>query len=270
MASDTRLQEALTRAWAQSELLSDELDKLEAADWDRISTCDPWTVRQLVAHVARAAESYLYYVGEGLKGTLAPPQPAEYRLQRMNEIASQDRAKIVRDLREVSERFEQQMSDLKPRQLELLATHSHGPRPLAWFAEQWLAELAFHHLDLRQSLGRETELDESTAAFLLPTLLEWNFSGFMTSGWPRGTGRFRFSVPNQPEASWLAIAAPDSLAVRRGADDPADVTIVGDAAALALLIYGRRTATDLERQRRVRIEGERSLAERFHEIFRGP
>ena len=276
MSGDARVDAALRRTRAASDALCLELAELPEADWERVTPCAPWTARQLLAHVARAGESYLYYISRGLQGELAAPLPPDYRIQRMNEIAAQEGSKIVADFRGIVARFEHEVGDLEPRQYELRATHGHGPRPIRWFADQWLAEVTFHGMDLRQALGSPADLDRETASLLLPMLLEWNLSSMMGPGWPRGSGRFRFVLADgapteaRQSAAWTAAASPGSLTVLRDAAGPADVTIAGDAAALALLIYGRRQLGELAQAGRLRVSGDRALADRFHQIFKGP
>ena len=53
-------------------------------------------------------------------------------------------------------------------------------------------------------------------------------------------------------------------------DAPADVTITGSAAALALLVYGRVGLRDLFQSGAIHLEGDAALAERFSQLFPRP
>ena len=269
MAGDARVDEGLRRLRIEGDTLAVELAELAPQDWDRPTNCDPWTVRLLVGHAVRACESYVTSLERGLRGDLEPAFTREQRVARMHEIGAQDPARIVADLRAVLDRFEQAFGSLRPEQLDTLAAHGFGPRPARWFVEQGLAEMTFHRWDLRSSLGRPAELEQATAAFLLPMLLEQNLPVMMGVDGPGGHGSFRFAVRGDPNAAWRAVAAPGSLAVTRD-HDTTDVTIEGDAAALALLVYGRRRLADLEREDRLTVGGDRGVADRFHDVFRGP
>ena len=270
MTGDARAEEGLRRLRAESDAFCAELEALTTEDWERPTNCPPWTVRVLVAHVVRGAESFLTSVERGLRGDLEPAMTREQKTARMHEIAARPPATILADLRAITSRFERELGALHPDQLDTLGEHPHGPRPARWFVEQRLAEVAFHRWDVLESLGRPADLDLMTAAFLLPMLLEKNLPAMMGSDWPRGHGSFRFAVHGEAESAWQAVAAPGSLAVTRDGARPVDVEIVGDPAALALLIYGRRTLAELERAGRLTVTGDRAAAGRFHEVFRGP
>jgi hypothetical protein len=101
-------------------------------------------------------------------------------------------------------------------------------------------------------------------------LLEQNLPVMMGADGPGGHGSFRFALRGHPNAAWRAVTAPGSVAVTRDYETTDDVTIESDAAALALLVYGRRRLADLEREGRLIISGDREVADRFHDVFRGP
>jgi uncharacterized protein (TIGR03083 family) len=270
MVGDARVDEGLRRLRAESDALCAELEALAPEDWERPTNCEPWTIRVLVAHVVRSAEGYLASLERGLRGDLEPAMTREQRAQRMREIAAREPATILADLRAITDRFEREFGGLRPEQLDTLAAHAYGPRPARWFVEQRLAEIAFHRWDALHSLGRPADLDRGTAAFLLPMLLEQNLPAMMGSDGPTGHGSFRLAVRGDPDSAWQAVAAPGSVAVTRDSGNPSDVAIEGDAVALALLIYGRRSLAELERAGRLTVGGDRDVADRFNQIFRGP
>ena len=265
-----RVSEGLRLIRAESDALAEELEALAPEDWDRPSNCDPWPVRLLVAHTVRSGESFLFALEQGLRGSLERGMTREQRIQRMNEIAAQDPTKIVADLRAMTDRFEREFGALQPEQLNTLGAHPYGPRTARWFVDQRLAEVAFHRWDLHRSLGRPAELDRATAAHLLPMLLEENLPALAGSRGPSDHGSFRFAISGEPDAAWRAVAAPGSLAVTRAIDSEYDVAVEGDPSALALLIYGRRTLAELEREGRLSVGGDRVVADRFGEIFPTP
>ncbi|MCC6176309.1 MAG: maleylpyruvate isomerase family mycothiol-dependent enzyme [Chloroflexi bacterium] len=277
MATDAREreQDQNARTGAALERLRDEDRRLEAlveslspADWDRISTCAPWTVRQLVAHVVRSAESYLTSIERGLQGNLEPAHPRSYRITRMDEIAALPPKQIAADLRAIDERFQREIEALRPDKVETLGIHSHGPRNVRWFTHQRLAEVAFHRWDLERSVERPADFDTATAAELLPMLVEENLPAYIKGEYPRHTGRFRLSVAGGP--SWLLDATPGRLAVTADTDASADVTIRGGAASIALLVYGRRTLNDLVSEGGVTADGDERLIGCFGEVLKMP
>ena len=270
MSDDTHVRAALQRIGAEGEALASELEALDPADWDRPSTCAPWTVRVLIGHTIRSGDSYLRAIDRSLRGDLETDESTAERARRQEAIAAQDPPKIVADLRALTDRFEREITTLRPDRLDILGRHPFGLRPVHWFVDQRLAEVAFHRLDFHASLGRVHELDQQTAALLLPMLLEVNLPVMMGAEYPRGSGTFRFAVTDDPAATWTVVARPGLLKVTRDADGPPDVTVEGDSAALALVIYARRTVEALEREGRLKVSGDRALAARYSELFRGP
>ena len=269
MAGDPHAEAALRHLRRESDGWHAELETLAPADWDRPTNCPPWTVRVLVAHPINSASWYLASIEQGLRGTLLDLPPPEARALRMNEIAAQAPATILADFRAATERFERTLCGLPAEHFDRLATHPYGPRTIRWYVHQRLAEIAFHRWDVNHSLGRAADLDRETAAHLLPMLVEQNLPVFMGTDYPRG-GTFRLAVAGQPTAAWTLVAQPGTLTVSRDGSLPADATIEGDPAALALLVYGRRTVAELEQAGRLRIGGDGDLAGRFGEIFKGP
>jgi hypothetical protein len=153
-------------------------------------------------------------------------------------------------------------------QLATICWHRRGNRSVRWYAAHRLAEVAFHGWDLRTSLGQRPDFDAEIAALLLPTLLESNAPRTYAAGLSteRGQGeRYLLQVHDRPELTWLVTIDPEALTVARAAA-PADATIAADAAALALLVYGR-AALDADA---FTVTGDKAVATRFEKVFPRP
>ncbi len=269
VTGNAMVDEALRRLRTEGDAFCAHLASLSLVDWDRPTNCPGWTIRLLVAHVVRGGESFLRSLERGLAGNLEPALTPEQKTARMHEIAAHPPAKILAELRTINDRFERAFGALRPDQLGTLGEHPFGPRSARWFAQQRLAEVAFHRWDLAASLGARAELDSATAGFLLPMLVEENLPVMMGHDWPRARASFHFGIAGS-DRSWTAAASPGRLAITRGSTAPADVQVDGDAAALALLVYGRRTLAELRAEGRVSVKGDRAAVERFSEVFHGP
>jgi uncharacterized protein (TIGR03083 family) len=269
MADMARVREGLRLHAQEGEAFASELAALDEAEWETPSTCPPWTVRLLAAHVARQVDSYINSVEQGLRGEEGVPEPRDQRARIMAEIAARPSAGIVAYLRETNDKFTKWFGDLSPEQLDTTGPHSHGPRTAAWFIEMRLAEMAFHRADLHQSLGRDGDLNQQTARFLLPMLLEMNVPAIVARDKTGGEGTYALAVGGEPGAVWRLAFRPGGLDVTPGAGD-ADATFETDASALARMMYGRVTWQELEREGRLTVSGNREAAERFHGLFKGP
>ena len=79
---------SLNHGRAESEELATELEQLAPADWDRVSACPEWTVRVLLGHTIRSADSYIRAIERGLRGDLTD-EPLAERIRRQEAIAAQ-------------------------------------------------------------------------------------------------------------------------------------------------------------------------------------
>lgn len=270
MADIARVREGLRLHRLEGDRFIADLEALAPEQWNIPTNCPPWLVRTLAGHVARQVESYTGYIKPGLRGETAEPESREARTNRMNQIAAWEPSAIIGMLRETNSEFNQFFEDLTPEQLDIEGPHSHGMRPAAWFIDMRLAEMAFHRLDLEQSLGHaDADLDSETARYLLPMLLEINVPAVVNRDKTGGNGTFVLGVRGEPSAVWQMAFEPGSLTVTPGAG-AGDARFDGDPAALAKLVYGRATWAELEQTGRLTVSGDRAAAERFHACFKGP
>jgi uncharacterized protein (TIGR03083 family) len=270
MSDAEHVREALGILRRESDAFVADLTALAPEDWDRDTVCPPWSVRQLTAHVVRQVDSYIGSVETGLRGEPGEPESRELRAQIMNRIASQEPPAIIGEMRQTNDHFERWFGRLSPQQLGVLGPHSHGPRSAAWFVDQRLAEVAYHRRDLELSLGQGADLDQETARFLLPTLVELNVPAIVRRDKTGGEGTYLLAVRGDPSAAWRLVFGPGSLEVTVGPATDVDATFEADAAALTLLMYTRKTWPELEQAGRLSVSGSREAAERFHSLFKGP
>ena len=268
MAADADVDRSLAYIRQVTGQLRADLAELPTGAWDGPTNCPPWSGRQLVAHVVTGGESFRLAVERGLAGSTEPAVSEDERERRISAAAEMAPAELLERLDRATAELEGLYERLSPEQLEVICYHRRGNRPARWYIRHRLAEVAFHRWDVQRSLGNPPVLDRDVAAFLLPTLLESNLPRFYHLG-PGGDGRFRLAVEGDADASWLLTAQPDRLDVERGGG-VADVTITAPAETLALLVYGRANLAEEEQHGRARIDGDRALADRFHQIFRGP
>jgi uncharacterized protein (TIGR03083 family) len=270
MTGDERTDAGLRLLEGESARFLDDVEGLGPDQWEQPTNCPPWTVRLLTSHLTRGGESYVAAIEAGLRGELRQFGSREERERRMHEIAAQETPKIVSDFRSVLARFAEVVGGLDANAVETLGVHSTGPRTVRWWVDQRLAEVAFHRWDLEHSLGRQADLDPSTAEQLLPMLMDENFEPISQRSLPGTPGRFRLVERGGAGGAWTVISSNGFAGVSRRSAAPVDATIEADTAALALLVYGRRTVADLERVERLHVSGDREAAHRYAEVFRGP
>ena len=123
---------------------------------------------------------------------------------------------------------------------------------------------------LERSLGQDADLDQETARFLLPTLIELNVPAVVRRDKTGGEGTYSLAVRGEPSAAWRLAFAPGALDVTVGPAADVDASFEADPAALALLLYARTPWQDLEKAGRLSTSGSREAAERFQTLFKGP
>ena len=272
MSSDPQVERCLSSIRELSSALSAEVRALPPESWDRVSNCAPWRVGDLVAHIIVSGEGFAASVEGGLAGTTVERIDRRDREIRQEKIAADGPASAARELDAITDRFIGLYDGLGEAELEAICFHRRGNRSVRWYAAHRLAEVAFHSWDVQVSLDRDPTFYDGVAALLMPTLLESNAPRTYAAGLSdqRGSGeRYLLAIADDPSARWLITIDPDTLTATRG-DAPADVTITGSAAALALLVYGRVGLSDLFQSGAIHLEGDAALAERFSQVYPKP
>jgi uncharacterized protein (TIGR03083 family) len=272
MSSDPEVERCLHFIQELSGALSKDVAGLSADEWDRVSNCAPWRIRDLVAHIVASGEGFAASIRQALKGSQEQSISHAQRDRRQAELVAADPPTVAREIDKITADFTGLYDGLEEDGLSAIGFHRRGNREVRWFAAHRLAEVAFHSWDFQTSLGREPKLDEDVALLLLPTLVESNAPRTYAAGLSaeKGTGeRYLLAVADHPDAQWVVTIDPDEMTAVRS-DGPADLAISGTAAALALLVYGRYDLSSLFQSGAIRLEGDAMLADRFGSIYPRP
>jgi uncharacterized protein (TIGR03083 family) len=276
MSSDPEVNQCLSAIRALLDGLRAELAGMPPEGWAAETNCPPWLVRDLVAHIIVSGEGFAASIRQGLAGSVEPSISHAEREHRQAQLAAADPATVAQAIQAITDDFESLYADLDDAGLDAIAFHRRGNRSVRWYAYHRLAEVAFHCWDLQVSFGLTPDFDEGIARLLLPTILESNAPRTYVAGLSaqKGTGeRYHLVVSDEPTMQWLVTITPDRLEAVRGAapaDAPADATITGSAATLALLLYGRRDLSELFQRKEVWLDGDLLIAMRFGSVFPRP
>jgi uncharacterized protein (TIGR03083 family) len=237
MSAEPGIDEGLRLVRAEAEALHADLRALGPADWHRPSNCSPWDVAMLVAHVSSGGEFFCSNIERGLAGVHTPALSREERAADAGRLAVAGPERIMATLVANTDQFEALVDRLDAAQLDTLAFHNHGLRPVRWFVFHRLAELIFHRWDVQASLGSHPAVDDAAVAYLLPTMLEINLPVLYQRG-ARGRGRLRVETREQPPRAWLLEADGETLRATPDGASAAPTLRLG-AGDLGLLLYGR-------------------------------
>ncbi len=279
MSTDPHFERCLAAIRTVSEATAAELAGMSSETWSAPTNCPPWQVADLAAHIVSSGEGAVASIRQGIAGVIDAGITPEARERRQTALVAGGPAFVAAALASVTGMFEATYANLNEAALSAICFHRRGNRPARWYVVHRLAEVAFHGWDVQLSLGASPDLAEDVAALMLPTLLESNAPRTYAAGLSteRGTGeRYVLAVADDPAARWLVTVGPDALtampvaAAAGAAGTGADVTITGSAAALALLVYGRRDLSALFQSRALRLDGDAVVAERFTTVFPRP
>src|SRR5581483_3107637 len=179
--------------------------------------------------------------------------------------ASGPKAAAERQERETSEMISL-VNGLSDADLAKLATHPAGPRPISWGCTQRLVEVAFHHWDLRRSLGADEPLEAGLASYLLGFMLDPAGSSIMLRPVAEGRAPETFRLTSITDgASWRLTASPAGRIVEADPSGPAGVSVEAEAGWLTLALYGRAAVEGP----RFKVSGAPDAAQRFAAAFGG-
>jgi uncharacterized protein (TIGR03083 family) len=250
----------------QSEVaaLNAEIRTITAEQWQQDSNCGGWQVADLVSHVVRNGWSFLVFIRNAVDGADEPAfGPAVASVQ--EEIkASGPQGAAERQQRELEE-FQRLVGGLSAADLQKTSKHPQGPRTLAWACTQRLAEVAFHHWDLRRSLGANEALNADLAKHLLPFMLDSEGTSIMLSPVAEGTQPRSFHLTSTSDgSSWHITVGPQGRVVDASAAHDAP-SIAAEPGWLALALYGRVPVAGPH----FRVEGPPEAAKEFARAFGG-
>ncbi len=250
-ANDEESHVAAVNPYESLELVSREADQtsriiggLTDQEWEHDSNCAGWKVANVAAHVVRNGESVLFAALSGAFGAPADVEPVHFGAAarpRDAEILALGRQSMAELQKAETGAFVALVSRMTPEQLDRPARHPSGIKTVGWFATVRLVELAFHHWDIRRSLGDTAPLDAGLAGYALAFMLDPQRP--LPSVRDKSLAERRILIRASGGPSWLLTAAPGMLKVS-GGDGPADFTVEADSGWLALAMYGRVRISD--------------------------
>jgi uncharacterized protein (TIGR03083 family) len=262
---------------AEAERLTQFLDTLLPDDWQRPSACALWTIRDVVAHLIWAADFYTDTLSRGIQGDIShpadrPPGNAPASFAAISAYIDQQ-AITVRDrvgtallptFRSSFHSLSHVMARLSPQQWEMPCAFFQfrgGKRPAHVFLFVIIQELSIHGWDMRSRFDETASLSEQS----LPVHMELIPIRLSSVQFPTDTGhqslvRYRFDLGGESALRYDVIVEGGKARMEPSADAPADVTLRGDRATFALVIYNRLTLDSAVAQGRMTVEGNQALA----------
>ena len=259
--------------------LRDFLSGLDAKTWASDSTCEGWTIEDVVAHLAGNAGGWASNITRAVAGDAGPPEGQAFLPP--GERASHPTGPEARASRRESgsqildafiaghDRLGKVLLDLGDEDLDKPCFHRRGALPVRGYLGIQLQELALHGWDIRSGLDSAAELWEGPLPALVDLAPRWLRTAF-TPGLNLPTPvRYRFDVSSPVAVREDLLVNGDSFQAGPSGPEPADAVFRCNTGNYILLMFGRLQVKRAVADGRLSIEGSQDQAKNFNAWFKG-
>ena len=271
---------------SESEAFQEYLKALPSEFWGRQSACDEWLVGDVVAHLVGNSEFYAGTVTRGLQGESSPP---EGRPDAGTGHPSISAAALAKSSIEAKERLGDKLLEtylekdnilinlltgLSPEDQVKPCYHPGSIVPAGNFVDLRFKEIVLHQWDIRSVIEEKSGLSAASLGSMVILIQESFASGSLRwafwSGPPLdGPVRYRFEVKSPVAVTADIVVEGDKFRYEEAPQGTADVTFRCHTHIFALLMYGRMPAAEAMAAGHLAVDGDRALAEKFSQWFKG-
>ncbi|HJR45985.1 MAG TPA: maleylpyruvate isomerase family mycothiol-dependent enzyme [Actinomycetota bacterium] len=219
---------------AQYDALLDLLRSLSDDEWNTVTECTPWTVKDVVAHLIGWAEAFTSFSEMGHQVSATVKRRSEFGnlLDAQNQVQVDDRAQmsaaeVLHRWEEMAPRFARQRTrfGLVGKVLPLYVPGLFGFTNMAYlFVTIFNRDAFMHRIDISRALGRDPQLGGPEARLIEDVAVDW-------------AGR-------TGAAARLHLAGPAGGEYAVGIAHRADITT--DAVLFARVLSGRGDLTEIQ------------------------
>jgi uncharacterized protein (TIGR03083 family) len=232
--------------------------------WEAPTACEDWQVRDVIGHIVDTTEGYFKAFETARAGGAAQP----YGLFGMHERAG-EQGKAFRGLPQtemmgrIRKDLDTMMGILEPLTEEewggLIVPHFYmGPVPAFIYAAGQLMDYGVHSWDVRQGTGRAHGLSGEAADLLVPFMFVlWKYTVAAGEHEPCTLGIRICSGPNAGDTR--VTIGPDGMDYAPGDVSDAAAVLEFDPGSFVLTAFGRSNAGT--------IRGDRTVADRYLNLF---
>ena len=259
--------------------LRDFLLGLDALTWASDSTCEGWTIEDVVAHLTGNAGGWASNITRAVAGDAGPPEgqsflpPGQRASHPTGPAARESRQEAGTQLLDAftagHERLRKVLLDLGDEDLEKPCFHRRGALPVRGYLGIQLQELALHGWDIRSGLDSAAELWEGPLPALVELAPRWLRTAFTPGLDPPTPVRYRFDVPSPVPVHQDLVVNGDSFQAEPSGPEPADAVFSCNTGNYILLMFGRLQVERAVADGRLSIEGSQDQARNFNAWFKG-
>ncbi len=267
---------------AEHQRLEQYLRTLSPNAWESPSTCDKWTVADVIAHITMFNRDTALRIIDSLQ---AEPPKAEDLPSRSNErvdagsmadrviafrkeIGDQLLPEFVKSGRAIEEAFGQ----VGPSDWGRLCYRRTGAEPIRNILDTYIADVGVHRWDVTYPFDPHVKLSQDCLAVMVERFPHrprwWDIP--LPPQHPSLPVRFRFEINDvATPGTDFVIASKDEKYMEEAEGSLADVTFRCDAGTFVLLAYGRIRPESATSEGALTHEGSQEWAEIFSQSYIG-
>jgi uncharacterized protein (TIGR03083 family) len=264
---------------AEASRLQDFLSGLDVRAWANDSTCEGWSIEDVVAHLAGSAEGWATNITRAVAGDAGPPggqsflPPGERASHPTGPAARQSRQQSGTQILEVftagHDRLQQVLKILDDEDWDKPCFHRRGALPVKAYLGIQLQELALHGWDIRWGLDSAAELWESSLPVLVELVPRWLRTAFTPGlGLPTPV-LYRFDVSSPVAINEDLLVNGDAYEAGPSGPELAAATFRCNTGNYILLMFGRLQVERAVADGRLSMDGSLDQAKNFNAWFKG-
>jgi len=271
---------------AENQRLEQYLHTLSQEAWNHPSTCDQWTVADVIAHLTAANRNYATWITDALQADIVTPESLPRRShERVDAPAAAQRViawrkelgnQLLSAFVKANRAMEHALDQVGPHDWEKLCYRTTGAEPIGnildTFIDTFIADVGVHRWDVIYPFDPHVKLSQDCLAVMVeryPHRPRW-WDIALPPHHPLLPVRCRFTVSGvTAPGTDFVIATQAEKYMEVAGDLPANVTFRCDAETFVLIAYGRIRPESAISKGMLTYEGEEEWAEIFIRSYIG-
>ncbi len=276
------VEERLEILKAEYQRLEHYLHTLSPEAWHHPSTCDQWTVADVIAHLTGGNRNHAIWITEALHAESVTSERLPRRShQRVDAAAMAHRGMVLRkelgnhllsEFVTTSRAIEHAFAQVAPDDWEKLCYRPNGAEPIRTILDNFIAEVGVHRWDVMSPFDPHVQLSPEGVAVMVeryPHRPRW-WDIALPPQHPLLPVRFRFTVSDvTAPGTDFVVATPEEQYMEVAGEVPTQVTFRCDAQTFVLLAYGRLRPASAFSTGTLTYEGSQAWAEIFLRAYIG-
>lgn len=267
---------------AENQRLEQYLNNLSKEAWNHPSTCDKWTVADVIAHLTAANRNHATYITDSLKADIVKSESLPRRSnERVDAAAAAERViafrtemgnQLLSEFVKANRAMEQALDQVGPQDWDQLCYRGTGAEPIRNILDTFIADVGVHRWDITYPFDPNVQLPQDCLAVMVeryPHRPRW-WEIEVPPNHPALPVRFRFIVSDvtSPGTDFV-ISTEDEQYMEVAGESPANIKFRCDAQTFVLLAYGRIRPKSALSNGTLTYEGGQEWAEIFIRSYIG-